>query len=196
MILDDPTIDGPLPGDSPRPWLERERARRRCEPLARDAPWLQQVFDHHDRIEAAFDAVGAAADTDRRRRAEQALRALLAAHALAKELVLYPAMAMSGQRMHATLAYIEQTSTKMHVAALETLDPASPAYADKLEHLRDAVALQACQEEGHWFRTLARVADPALHARLDARLREEFERYLGADAPARGHPRREASSWP
>jgi hypothetical protein len=187
MTVPDRPDAGPPPGNPRPPRLERERALSRSEPPVPGAPWLQQVFDHHDRIELAFAAVGAAVDGRGRRRAELELRALLAGHALAKELVLYPAMAMANQRMHATLAYIEQNSTKMHVAALETLDPMSQAYADKLEHVHDAVALQACQEESLWFRLLARVGDGALHARLDARYREEFERYMNAGARTRDH---------
>lgn len=198
MTVPDRTNADPPSGDPRRLSLEQERARSRSEPPVPGALWLQQVFDHHDRIELAFAAVGAAVDPQGRRRAELELRALLAGHALAKELVLYPAMAMADQRMHATLAYIEQNSTKMHVAALETLDPMSQAYADKLEHVHDAVALQACQEEGTWFRTLARAGDLALHARLDARYREEFERYMGVGRDARGREDdwRDMSWWP
>lgn len=185
--------------DPPRPWLARAEARSKARAVAEGAPWLRQVCDHHDRIDEAFAAVCEAADAAGRRCAEARLRTLLAGHALAKELVLYPAMAMSDQKMHATLAYIEQNSTKMHLAALETLDPMGQAYADKLDRVREAVLLQTCQEEGNWFRTLARAGDESWHARLDARYREEFERYVGADAALARETAAEwqdASWWP
>lgn len=161
---------------------ERRAARAKARQAANEAPWLGRVLEHHQQIEAAFAAVKDASDANGRRRAQKWLGTLLSGHSLAEEAVLYPAMALSDQKGHATAAYTEQSGAKINLAALETLDPMSQDYLDKLEHLRGAVAHHVYEEEGTWFPALAGEGDVAMQMRLSARYTEEFDRYMGADA--------------
>ena len=161
---------------------ERQSARTQARQAANEAPWLARVLEHHQQIEAAFAAVKAAADASGRRSAQRWLGTLLTGHSLAEEAVLYPAMALGDQKGHATAAYTEQSGAKINLAALETLEPMSQDYLDKLEHVRGAVAHHVYEEESKWFPKLATEGGSALQMRLAARYTEEFDRYMGADA--------------
>ncbi len=72
----------------------------------------------------------------------------------------------------------------MQMANLENLPPMSREYLDKLEHIREAVAHHVYEEEGTWFLELKRQAPAADQVKLTKRYKEEFERYVGADAIA------------
>ena len=161
---------------------ERQSARTQARQAANEAPWLARVLEHHQQIEAAFAAVKAAADASGRRSAQRWLGTLLTGHSLAEEAVLYPAMALGDQKGHATAAYTEQSGAKINLAALETLEPMSQDYLDKLEHVRGAVAHHVYEEESKWFPQLAAQGGSALQMRLSARYTEEFDRYMGPDA--------------
>jgi hemerythrin superfamily protein len=161
---------------------ERAQARVKAREHARSVPWLSDILNHHVAVESAFAAVKAAPDASARRQAQRWLQTLLTGHSLAEEAVIYPAMALSDQKMHSTSAYTEQSGAKVNLAALETLDPMSQDYLDKLEHVRGAVAHHVYEEESTWFPQLCKVGDAATQARLSARYREEFERYMGADS--------------
>lgn len=166
----------------PESQAERQSARAKARAAASNSPWLGRVLDHHQQIEAAFAAVKDAGDANGRRHAQKWLCTLLTGHSLAEEAVLYPAMALSDQKAHATAAYTEQSGAKINLAALETLDPMGQDYLDKLEHVRGAVAHHVYEEESTWFPELAAQGDSVLQTRLFARYVEEFNRYMGADA--------------
>ena len=83
------------------------------------------TIEHHQQIEAGFDAVKAAAGADARRAAQKQLALILTGHSLAEEVVLYPAMALSDQKAHSGEAYTEQSAAKVQLAALDDLEPAS-----------------------------------------------------------------------
>jgi hypothetical protein len=161
---------------------ERRSTRATARQAANEAPWLGRVLDHHQQIEAAFAAVKDAGDANGRRRAQKWLGTLLTGHSLAEEAVLYPAMALGDQKGPATAAYSEQSGAKINLAGLETLDPMSQEYLDKLEHVRGAVAHHVYEEESMWFPALASKGGAPLQMRLSARYTEEFDRYMGADA--------------
>jgi hypothetical protein len=160
---------------------ERGKARAKARVLARDCPWLAEVLQHHVAIEQAFAAVRSAQDASQRRAAQRWLATLLTGHSAAEEAVLYPAIASGEQKQHSMSAYAEQSGAKVNLAALETLDPMSPDYLAKLEHLRKAVAHHVYEEEADWYPGLARHG-AADKARLSARFEEEFCRYMGPDA--------------
>lgn len=161
---------------------ERRAARHEAEQAATHCEWLRAVLSHHRAVEDAFAQVAAAADATGRRHAQRWLATLLTGHSLAEETVIYPAMALTDQKAHSTAAYTEQSGAKVNLAALETLDPMSQDYLDKLEHVRGAVAHHVYEEESKWFVQLARSGDAAMQARLSARYVEEFNRYMGPDA--------------
>lgn len=161
----------------------RAKARAACAP----GSWLPMVLDHHVEIEQAFAQVGQATDATARLAAHQRLASILNAHSIAEELVLYPAMALNDEKGHAAKAYLEQSATKIQMAALEKLDPMSEDYADKLEHIRGAVAHHMYQEEGDWMLDLDDKSDASLQQQLAGRYREEFDRYMqGGKQPAAG----------
>jgi hemerythrin superfamily protein len=179
MTILDKVIAAVTPTESQE---ERLQAREKARADARNSPWLARVLEHHQQIESAFAAVRTAGDANGRRRAQKWLGTLLTGHSLAEEAVLYPAMALGDQKAHATAAYTEQSGAKINLAALETIDPMSQDYLDKLEHVRGAVAHHVYEEESKWFPALVRDGDASLQTRLSARYAEEFDRYMGADA--------------
>jgi hemerythrin superfamily protein len=179
MTILDKVIAAVTPTESQQ---DRDNARAQARAAANDSPWLQRVLQHHQEIESAFAAVKDAADANGRRRAQKWLGTLLTGHSMAEEAVLYPAMALSDQKAHATAAYTEQSGAKVNLAALEEMDPMGQDYLDKLEHVRTAVAHHVYEEESDWFPALARQGDTVLQARLSTRYSEEFDRYMGADA--------------
>ncbi len=158
-----------------------DRARSRAKALALagngNGRWLASTVVHHKQIEAAFDAVKAAAGADARRSAQKRLALALTGHSLAEEAVLYPAMALSDQKAHPGVAFTEQSAAKVQLAALDDLAPASQDYMDKLEHLRAAVAHHIHEEESNWFMKLHDVASPDKQVQLSRRYQEEFQRY-------------------
>jgi hypothetical protein len=105
---------------------------------------------------------------------------------MAEEAVIYPALAQAGRQGHANTAYTEQAAAKMQLAALETLDPLSEDYLDKLGHLEGAVATHVFQEESDWFIDLKENAPADAQARATARYQEEYGRYIEGGTPAAG----------
>ena len=150
--------------------------------MAVNCDWLRLILAHHRAIEDAFAQLAAASDANGRRRPQKWLATLLNGHAMAEETVIYPAMALGDQETHATTAFTEQSGAKVDLAALEGLDPMSPDYFDKFEHVRGAVTHHMYSEENDWLIDLAKTGDAVLHARPSARYAEEFNRYMGPDA--------------
>ena len=161
---------------------QRRSAREKASTAAANRDWLRLVLSHHRAVEDAFAQLRVASDANGRRRAQHWLATLLNGHSMAEEAVLYPAMALTDQKAHATAAYTEQSGAKINLGALETLDPMSQDYLDKFEHVRGAVLHHMYEEESDWFLELARRDDMAMHSRLGARYVEEFNRYMGPDA--------------
>lgn len=181
MSLVDKVIAAVTPPES-----EHARVKAREEALdhAQPGTWFAMVLDHHRQIEAAFDGVERALTTHDRRAAQKWLALLLTGHAIAEEVTLYPAMASHGEKARAELAYQEQSAAKGETAALEELDPLSEDYADKLEHIRGAVAHHMYEEEGTWFLKLQEKASAETMERLTRRYEEEFTRYMGKTTAA------------
>jgi hypothetical protein len=160
----------------------RDKARASCEP----GDWLSQILDHHEEIEEAFAEVRGASTADARRAAQKRLGVLLNGHSMAEEAVIYPALAQAGKLGHANMGYTEQAAAKMQLAALETLDPFSDDYLDKLGHLEGAVATHVYQEESDWFQYLKAFASPEAQAHATARYSEEYGRYIEGGPSAGG----------
>ncbi len=160
---------------------ESEEARMKATAKARAAAtpgdWLSAALDHHEQIRAAFAEARIAADTEERLAAMKDLALILNGHALAEEIVLYPAMAKAHEKGHANMAYTEQTATKMQMAELERLDPSSKEWREKLEHIEGAVLHHMYEEENNWFLDLKK--DGRNQDLLTTRYLEEFDRYVG-----------------
>lgn len=163
------------------PESDEHRLQVRAETRVETTPgdWLSLVLDHHDSIEAAFAQVKAAPDAASRRAAQRHLAILLTGHSNAEETVLYPEMADSGHKSHASMAYEEQAMTKVQLALLDKIEPMTQDYLDKLEHIRGAVTHHMFQEESSWFLDLKSQVPPERQALLASRFQEEMERYAG-----------------
>lgn len=161
--------------------LPHEQARREATANARaiasHGGWLWMVLDHHDAIRARFAACRDAETAETRVAAMRELAAMLNAHAMAEEVVLYPALAQAGEKMHAGHAYSEQTTAKMQMAEWEAIAPSTPEWKDKLKHIEGAVLTHMYEEESSWFLHLKDKADRQDH--ITDRFREEFERCGG-----------------
>jgi len=156
---------------------QRLEARVKARSAAMDGDWLSLVLLHHQQIEAAFEAVVAAADAATRVMAQKRLALVLTGHAIAEEAVLYPALVKANEEGHSTKAYTEQSEAKVQMSLLEDLPPMSQEYLDKLDHVREAVAHHVYEEEGHWFLELRKKLPPADQVKLTFRYQEEFTRY-------------------
>lgn len=167
----------PLPSEE-----KRMEATQNARARARPGDWLSLALDHHERIRAAFAAGRRAESAEARVVAMKELGLVLNGHALAEEVVLYPALAQAGEKLHAGHAYSEQTTAKMQMAELENIAPTTPEWMDKLKHIEGAVLTHMYEEESSWFLHLHDKADRQEH--LTDRYREEFERYCGAEGSA------------
>jgi hypothetical protein len=165
---------------------KRQEARDKARATAEPGDWLSQILDHHEQIEDAFAEIKAASTADDRRAAQKRLGVLLNGHAMAEEAVIYPALAQAGKQGHANTAYTEQAAAKMQLAALETLDPLSDDYLDKLGHLEGAVATHVYQEEDDWLQYLKAFGSPEIQAHATARYREEYGRYIEGGSSSGG----------
>lgn len=174
---------------------QRSQARARARAEATPGDWLSQILDHHQEIESAFAAVRAARDAEGRRAAQKRLAIVLTGHSIAEEAVVYPALAQAGHKANAMTAYEEQVAAKMQAAALDTLDPLTEDYLDKLGHLEGAVQTHMYEEENKWLLELKREAPEAEQAKISARYKEEFGRYMGGGESGLGQAAREGRSF-
>ena len=122
-----------------------------------------------------------ASDAGSRTVAAKQLGVILMGHAIAEESAVYPGMASSGEKGHASHAYTEQATVKMEMAALEKLDPMSKDFDDKLELIREAVAHHMYEEEGTWFPDLLRTASAQDSAMITEHYNDAFDRFVGED---------------
>ena len=163
----------------------REEARNKALSAATPNGWLSMVIQHHRDIERAFAGVQAASTAAAQMAAQKELAVLLTGHSIAEEAVRYPALAGADEQGHATMAYAEQSAAKTQMGLLETIEPLSQDFLDKLEHIRGAVLHHVYEEENTWFFELQQKLSEVDKARLAVRYKEEFNRYVnGAVEPA------------
>jgi hypothetical protein len=185
MSIIDKAIGAVTPPESEE---DRRKATAEARGMTNGADWLSLALDHHDQIRDIFEACRTATRAEDRKGAMKRLALVLNGHSLAEEVVLYPALAKSGEKGHAGMAYTEQTTAKMQMAELERIDPAAEAWLDKLEHIRGAVLHHVYEEEGKWFPELKQKFED--QAFLTRRFREEFDRYDGSlERPAAAEQR-------
>jgi hemerythrin superfamily protein len=159
---------------------DRIEARAKAEELSRTNGWLAMAIDHHRQIEAAFAAaLDPSADAPGRREAVKQLATVLNGHSLAEEVVLYPALVEAGGKVGATMAYEEQSMTKVQMHKLEHLDPMSHEWREKLEHIQGAVLHHIYEEESAHFPKIVENCAGGETAMLTQRFAQEFERYAG-----------------
>ncbi|MBI1684096.1 hemerythrin domain-containing protein [Caulobacter hibisci] len=154
----------------------RDKATAKARAAATPGDWLSMALGHHGQIRSAFEQAQSAASPQDRIAALKALATVLNGHSLAEEVVLYPALAKTGEKGHAGQAYTEQTTAKMQMAELERIDPAEDAWREKLEHIQGAVLHHMFEEEGTWFLELKEKAPDQDF--LTRRYAEEYGRYV------------------
>ena len=152
---------------------KRREATQTARGLASPGDWLSAALDHHDEIRECFAEGRAARSAADRTAAMKRLSRVLNPHSLAEEVVLYPALAQCGEKLHAGHAYTEQTTAKMQMAELENIAPSSDAWKDKWEHIEGAVLTHIFEEESSWFIKLREKHED--QAKLTARFKEEFD---------------------
>ena len=163
---------------------DRANARQLARSLAGDGDWLAIVLEQHQQIESRFNRALTASDARARLAALRQLAVFLTGHANAEETVLYPALAESGEKADAGMAFEEQAMTKIEMAMLEKLDPMGEEWRTKLEHIMGAVQHHVYEEEGTWFAKLQQRLPAAERPRLTRRFVEEFERYTQGQSQA------------
>ena len=137
--------------------------------------WHALALDQHRQVRIAFERADRATEPDARDAALDALCLVLNGHAIAEELVLYPALVLAGSTEFAELAYAEQTTIKIQMAQLRSFDPADPAWPQALASIREDVLNHMRKEELTWLADLlSRDVD---HDELARQFREEFDRY-------------------
>jgi hypothetical protein len=161
---------------------DRANARSVARAMSGQNDWLSTVLQHHQQIVAAFAVARSGAGADARLSAVKRMAVLLSAHANAEEAVIYPVLTVEDQKSHAAMAYEEQAATKIQLGLLETIDPMSEDFVEKLEHIEGAVKHHMYQEEGTWFPKLLQSLPPAESRRLTARFEEEFRRFSGGSS--------------
>ena len=173
---------------------EEKRMEATAEARARasQGDWLSMALDHHDQIREAFAACRRAESAEARVAAMKELAVILNGHSLAEEVVLYPALAQAGEKLHAGHAYTEQTTAKMQMAELENIPPTTPEWMDKLKHIEGAVLTHMFEEESSWFLRLKEKGERQEH--LTERFCEEFDRYCGTGGWAGGERRDETAA--
>jgi hypothetical protein len=159
----------------------RREARAKAMNAAMPGDWLSTALQQHLQLEAAFATVREAVDVESRVLAQRQLGVLLTGHAIAEEAVLYPALAIAGEKGHAGMGYTEQATVKTQMAELEALPPMTQDFLDKLEHIRGAVAHHMYEEEGTWFLEIKEKVPSVDQDKLTKRFAEEFERYTHED---------------
>ena len=165
---------------------QRQEARSRARAAAGSDDWLSLILAHHLQIEQAFAALEAAQGLSARAAAQEDLAVILSGHSNAEESVIYPALARAHAKGHADEAYSQQASAKMDLSELESIAPMSEEYLKKLREIRDAVAHHIYEEEGTWFLELKDKLAANDQLKLKQRYQEEFDRYVGREAPWAG----------
>ncbi|MGB5778952.1 MAG: hemerythrin domain-containing protein [Allopontixanthobacter sediminis] len=158
---------------------QRADARRKVEELAAGENWLRMIVDQHKCIEALFEQAKQAHGASTRAQIVKQLATELTGHASAEETVVYPIVAEDSGKTHAGMAYEEHAMTKIQLAKLEKMDPLTPEWDEKLEHIRGAVAQHVYQEEDSWLPDLVENTSSEDKALLNHRYAEEYGRYCG-----------------
>lgn len=156
---------------------DRVDARSKARNAAQPGDWLALALEHHQEIENAFSQAKNATVSERQAALEH-LAIVLTGHSNAEESVIYPALALAGEKAHAMHAYKEQATAKMGMAELERGTASSHEFLDKLEHIRTAVAHHMYEEESTWFIQLKQRASADEERQMSERYREEYERYV------------------
>jgi hemerythrin superfamily protein len=154
-------------------------------PGAHDLPEgdvIRLLLEQHARIRELFATVESATGDERRERFDE-LRALLAVHETAEELILRPVSTrVAGQEVVDARNHEEAEANEV-LKALESFDPASTEFGTRLATLRQSVLEHAEAEERDEFARVLAGCDEAERRRLGERIRA-----VESVAPTHPHP--------
>lgn len=136
----------------------------------------------HERIRTLFREVDETADSDVRQQRFDELRAFLAVHETAEELIVHP-RARLGTRGNAVVAdrLQEEHDAKVVLSRLDGMKVSSPDFAADFATLREAVLDHADSEERDEFPLILQITDKSTRALMASAL-------LAAEAMAPTHP--------
>ncbi|MGY4652200.1 hemerythrin domain-containing protein [Mycobacterium sp. URHB0021] len=140
--------------------------------------------DQHNLIKDMFDEVLSASEPKAREKAFTELRALLAVHETAEEMVVHPrARALDGGDAIVDARLKEEHEAKEQLSKLEKMDIGSDEFLDELTKFRDDVVEHAEREENEEFSKLKDKLDSGDRKRMVAAVQA-----AEAIAPTRPHP--------
>jgi hemerythrin superfamily protein len=143
---------------------------------------IRLLLEQHARIRQLFDSVIAASGEERQARFDD-LRALLAVHETAEEMVLRPRAQGDDWKHVADARNQEEKEANQVLAELEDLDPQSEAFLAKLTRFEKAVDSHAEAEETAEFPRVLAALEVEERQRLGSQLRS-----VEALAPTHPHP--------
>jgi hemerythrin superfamily protein len=141
------------------------------------------LLDQHERIRRLFEGVAEAATSETRRKRFEELRALLAVHETAEELVTHPRARMHGANDVVDALLEEEHQGKEMLAGIEKLDVDDPEFDKAFRALRTAVLEHADHEERAEFPRLREENDETT-----LRLMAAAVRAAESVAPTHPHP--------
>ena len=141
--------------------------------------------DQHNLIKDMFDEVLSASSDEARQKAFTELRALLAVHETAEEMVVHPRARneLSDGDSVVDARLKEEHEAKQQLSKLESMDIGSKEFITELTTFRDAVVEHAENEENEEFSKLARQLDSD-----DLNRMAKAVQAAEAIAPTRPHP--------
>jgi len=142
------------------------------------------LLEQHDRIRRLLDEVDQAATVETRTERFDELRALLAVHETAEELVTHPRARMGEASGVVDVLLAEEHEGKELLANLEKLDVGSDEFGTAFRELRTAVVRHADHEERDEFPRLREDNDETTLRAMAAAVRA-----AEAVAPTHPHPR-------
>jgi hemerythrin superfamily protein len=147
-------------------------------------PVTQLLRERHHEVEGMFQQMATTTGAERRELFD-CLRATLAVHETAEEMVVHPAARKLGDDAVAVVEarLREETEAKRALAELEGIGPDGPGFAGRFQSFRAAVLAHAEAEERELFPMLDRGCD-------EDQLRHMTDRVLKAErmAPTHAHP--------
>lgn len=145
-----------------------QNGSRMPDPPARDV--LDVLRDQHARIRALFVRVKGAADVESRQEAFDELRALLAMHETAEEMVLRPVSIESAGKGVAEARNREEAQANEVLAGLEALEVGNLEFDSHIAEFEKAVIAHAEAEEREEFPWVAELTDERDRQRMGSLL--------------------------
>jgi hypothetical protein len=145
---------------------------------ASDGDWLDTIKAQHEELDRLLAAVKSAGSHPEQVAAFKKFSIYLAAHSLAEEVTVYPALAITGSEAASKQLYGEQDDAKVLVARIDdalSMNHAAevPAMLDKLGN---ALHAHVAEEENQDFPTLKAKESSTMNAKLTSEFKMAFHR--------------------